>query len=412
MEMLHSLLSLQPDLRHHCKSLFLIYKEKDSLYSHSSGIGNEGQNEDETEEITGENPEMDVTFPRTGILNDIYTWLFNVTDFQVHVHGFAKEMPNFSFALSSMPKLAVLRITGFVNYLLILKQLVAIRPDSMPRTLDLSTAISNGWDYVESDRQEACQTIPNAIGTGSVTRLLTGAGLDVDVLTALVAWPRRLERLALQVDPNCITGHSADRGSLQNVLDSQKKSLTHLRIEGKYELGLHGFDLRDFSRLEQLALCTATMSNFNQFPRDKTIMPELDCRIFAPNLRSLLWVLPWWLDTKSKVKDFFAKKHEKRMRLFLEMAIKLRERKDIAYAGHFARVWVQSTADPPERFERKAQRNFEKGLRHINALDDEFRSLGIRIKHLPLPKPRSDVKATKHTIFGPLEEVWSWDKST
>ncbi|KAM0202088.1 hypothetical protein ACHAQI_010947 [Fusarium lateritium] len=412
MEMLHNLLSVQPGLRQHCKSLYFICKEKHSLYSHSSSIGNEGQNEDETEDITGENPEMDVTFPRTGILNDMYNWLFNVTDFRVHVHGFAEEMPNFPLPLSSMPKLAVLRITGYVNYLLIFKQLGTIRPDSMPRTLDLSKAVSNGWDYVESNRQEACQAIRNAIGTGSVTRLLTGAGLDVDVLTALVAWPRRLERLALQVDPNCVTSHSADGGSLQEVLDSQKKSLTHLRIEGKYELGLHGFDLRDFSRLEHLALCTATMSNFNQFPRNKTIMPEFDCRIFAPNLRSLLWVLPWWLDSKSKVKDFFAKRHEKRLRLLLEMAIKLRERKDIAYAGHFARVWVQSTADPPERFEQKAQRNFEKDLQKINTLDDEFKPLGIRIKHLPLPKLGPDDTTSRHTIFGPLDEVWSWDKST
>jgi hypothetical protein len=249
------------------------------------------------------------------------------------------------------------------------------------------------------------------IGTGPVTRLLTGTGLDTDFLAALVAWPRSLERLALQVDPSRITTHSTDHGSLQKVLDSQKKSLTHLRIEGKYELGLHGFDLRDFSRLEQLALCTATMSNFNQFPRNKTIMPELDCRIFAPHLRSLLWVLPWWLDSKPKVRDFFAKRHEKRLRLLLETAIKLRERKDVGYAGNFERVWVQSTADPPERFEEKAQRNFMKDLRKIDALDDEFRPLEIRIRHLPLPKPRQDVDTSRHTTFGPLDEVWSWDEN-
>jgi hypothetical protein len=249
------------------------------------------------------------------------------------------------------------------------------------------------------------------IGTGPVTRLLTGTGLDTYALAALVAWPRRLERLALQVDPSRITTHSTDHGSLQKILDSQKESLTHLRIEGKYELGLHGFDLRDFSRLEQLALCTATMSNFNQFPRNKTIMPELDCRIFAPHLRSLLWVLPWWLDSKPKVRDFFAKRHEKRLRLLLETAIKLRERKDVGYAGNFEGVWVQSTADPPERFEEKAQRNFMKDLRRIDALDDEFRPLGIRIRHLPLPKPRQDIDTSRHTIFGPLDEVWSWDEN-
>jgi hypothetical protein len=248
-------------------------------------------------------------------------------------------------------------------------------------------------------------------GTGSITRLLTGTGLGTDVLTALVAWPKRLERLALQVDPYRITTHSYDNGCLQKILDTQKESLTHLRIEGNYELGLHGFDLRDFSRLEQLALDTATMSNFNQFPRNKTIVPELDCRIFGPNLRSLLWVLPWWSAFDSKVKDFFGKKHEKRLRLLLEMAIKLREHRDMENAGDFKRVWVQTTIDPPLSNE-KAQRNIEKDLRRINALDDEFRPLGIRITHSPLPKPIQNVDTIRHTIFGPLDEVWSWDKST
>jgi hypothetical protein len=249
------------------------------------------------------------------------------------------------------------------------------------------------------------------IGTGSITRLLTGTGLDNDILAALVAWPRELERLALQVDPYRITTHSDDNGSLQKILDSQKESLTHLRIEGNYEPGLYGFDLRDFSRLEQLALDTATMSNFNQFPRNKTIVPELDCRIFAPGLRSLLWVLPWRSAFDSKVKDFFAKRHEKRLRLLLETAIKLREHGDVGNARHFERVWVQTTIDPPRPIE-KAQRNIEKDLRRINALDDDFRPLGIRITHSPLPKSSQDVETGRHTIFGPLEHVWSWNKST
>ncbi|KIL89247.1 hypothetical protein FAVG1_07641 [Fusarium avenaceum] len=379
MEILRDLLSLKPDLRQHCKSLCLFYREKHLMDFYSS------DSEDGVEDGDGGYPEICTPFPRSGILDDIYTWLVHVTDFQVHIDAFAEEMPNFSVALTSMPKLAVLRITGEVDYLSIFKQLVTIRPDFVLETLDLSSATANGYD--------------------------NSTGLDLDILAALVAWPRALERLALRYDPYCVTTHSPEDGSLQNILDSQKESLTHLRVEGNYELGLHGFGLRDFSRLEQLALDTATMSNFNQFPRNKTIVPELDSRIFAPNLRSLLWVLPWWSAFDSKVKDFFGKKHEKRLRLLLEMAIKLREHRDTGNARLFESVWVQTTIDPPRPNER-AQRNIEKDLQRLNALDDEFRPLGIRISHLPLPKPSPSVDRDRRTFFGPLEDVWSWDKGT
>ncbi|KAH6964599.1 hypothetical protein DER45DRAFT_592252 [Fusarium avenaceum] len=410
MEILRDLLSLKPELRQHCKSLCLVYKEKHLMNAYSSGMSDEGDGEDGIEDGDGGYSEIDTAFPRSGILDDIYTWLVNVTDFQVHIDAFAEEMPNFSVALTSMPKLAVLRITGDVDYLSIFKQLVTIRPDSVLETLDLSSATANGYDTTETAAREACQTLDNVRGTGSITRLLTGTGLDIDILAALAAWPRALERLALRFDPYCVTTHSPEDRSLQNILDSQKESLTHLRIEGNYELGLYGFDLRDFSRLEQLALDTATMSNFNQFPRNKTIVPELDCRIFAPNLRSLLWVLPWWSAFDSKVKDFFGKKHEKRLRLLLEMAIKLREHRDTGNARLFESVWVQTTIDPPRPNER-AQRNIEKDLQRLNALDDEFRPLGIRISHSPLPKPSPSVERDRRTFFGPLEDVWSWDKS-
>ncbi|CAJ0553167.1 Ff.00g116790.m01.CDS01 [Fusarium sp. VM40] len=303
MEILRDLLSLKPHLRQHCKSLCLVYREKHHMDFNSSGMSDEGHSEEEIENGNGQYPEIHTPFPRSGILDDIYTWLVNVTDFQVHIDVWAVEMPNFSVALTSMPKLAVLRITGEVDYLSIFKQLVTVRPDSLLETLDLSNATANGYDYddTEATAREVYQTLDNVRGTGSMTRLLTGTCLGTDVLTALVAWPRRLERLALQVDPYRITTHSPDNGSLQKILDSQKDSLTHLRIEGNYELGLYGFDLTDFSRLEQLALDTATMSNFNQFPRNKTIVPELDCRIFAPNLRSLLL---FWKETREKIETF------------------------------------------------------------------------------------------------------------
>jgi hypothetical protein len=159
MEVLHNILSLRPDLRQHCKSLCFVSKEENLLDPYSSDSSDEGYSDDGTEVSNDEIPEMDVSFPRTGILGDIHTWLINVTHFQVHVDGFAKEMPNFSPALISMPKLTILRVTGDVDYLSIFKQLATIRPDSMLMTLDLSHAASNGWDYIEPNAREACQTL-------------------------------------------------------------------------------------------------------------------------------------------------------------------------------------------------------------------------------------------------------------
>jgi hypothetical protein len=159
MEILHNLLSLKPDLSQHCKSLCFVYKEQYLGDSYSSGMSDEGHSEDGTEVSNGEIPEMDINFPRAEILNDIHTWLVNVTDFQVYVDGFAKEMPNFSIALISMPKLTILRITGDVDYLSIFKQLATIQPDSILKTLDLSNTTSNGWEYNEPNARAACQTL-------------------------------------------------------------------------------------------------------------------------------------------------------------------------------------------------------------------------------------------------------------
>ncbi|KAM0547586.1 hypothetical protein ACHAPJ_010330 [Fusarium lateritium] len=240
-------------------------------------------------------------------------------------------------------------------------------------------------------------------GKAPFTRLLAGSMLDVEMLTVLVAWPKNLERFAHHIDQSRISNNS-----LQSVLDTQKQSLTHLRIEGPYELGLSGFDLREFPRLEHLSLCNATMSNFNQYPRNKTVVPELDARIFAPRLRSLLWRLPWWLTNKDKVRDFFSKKHEKRLRSLLEMALKLREERGNG-EWQFERVWVQSMLEAPELLKEKPQRNFEKEMRRLRASADEFRPLGIDIRHVPVPEVEYHTVYIEDGVFEPLDQVWSWD---
>lgn len=171
MEILRDLLSLTPDLRQHCKSLCLFYREKHLMDFYSSGMSDEGRSEDGMEDGDGGYPEICTPFPRSGILDDIYTWLANVTDFQVHIDVFAEEMPNFSVALTSMPKLAVLRITGEVDYLSIFKQLVTIRPDSVLETLDLSSATANGYDNTEATAREACQTLDVSLSLHSQTKI-------------------------------------------------------------------------------------------------------------------------------------------------------------------------------------------------------------------------------------------------
>jgi hypothetical protein len=126
-----------------------------------------------------------------------------------------------------------------------------------------------------------------------------------DELAALVAWPKRLERLAMNTNPKQMTTTSVYESSLKHILDAQKDSLTHLRIEGEYEPGLPGFDLRTFSRLEHLALCTTALSHCEQ--------PELIEHIFAPRLRSLLWVQPWWLTGEPMPSyNFFTSKEDER----------------------------------------------------------------------------------------------------
>ena len=247
-------------------------------------------------------------------------------------------------------------------------------------------------------------------GTAPFTRLLAGPAFDVEMLTALIAWPRSLEKLAHHVDSTRIA--SRFRGcSLQPALDTQKHSLTHLRIEGPSELDLSAIDFRDFPRLEHLCLCNGTMSNFDRYPRNKTVAPQLDARIFAPRLRSLLWRLPWWLTSKGPSGEFFSKHHEKRLRALLEMALKLRaERSD--GESQFRRIWVQSVLEAPEPLKEKSGRDFEKDLDRLRTLGDEFRSFGIDFRHVPVPEVKDHAVYIEDSVFEPLDQVWSWDDNS
>lgn len=205
-------------------------------------------------------------------------------------------------------------------------------------------------------------------------------------LEILLAWPKRLERLALQTNTQQLSD-DVERGTLQKPLDIVKDTLRQLRIEGDDELGLGGFDLRAFPCLEHLALCTATISNYNQNPRDGTKLPELDLHIFAPRLRSLLWVLPWWERKQPKVKDFFGKKHEDRLRGLLQKAVEVKRAREVeGKEWCFERVWLQTIRVPLETLTGKAGQNFEKDLNRIKGLDDEFKGEGIRVRHLPFPR--------------------------
>ncbi|WXC42269.1 hypothetical protein QX201_002049 [Fusarium graminearum] len=144
----------------------------------------------------------------------------------------------------------------------------------------------SGVDYVEK-----VEMLQGIVGTAPFTRLLASADMHPDQVAAMVAWPRHLERLAMQTNPKLMTTTSVHEGSLQHILDIPKDSLTHFRIEGDYELGMRGFDLRDFPCLEHLALCNATI--FGRDPvRPQDTFPDHYQHILAPHLRSLLWVMP------------------------------------------------------------------------------------------------------------------------
>ncbi|KAJ4246316.1 hypothetical protein NW762_013667 [Fusarium torreyae] len=346
--------------------------------------------------------------PFPALLNDFFNWMTNVTDLHIHEGYHISKIPDFSQALRSMPNLTALKMTGHIDYLQIFDQIITLEQGAALQTLDISDVTTGSWDYHDSDRQKVIQKLQEHTGTAPFTRLLAGPTLDVEVLMALVAWPKCLERFALHVDSSRIARHLVYDGSLQPALDIQKHSLTHLRIEGDYELGLSGFDLRDFPCLEHLCLCNATMSNFNQHPRNKTVVPDLDARIFAPRLRNLLWRLPWWLTGKDKMRDFFSRKHEKRLRSLLDMALKLKEERSDG-EWQFEGIWVQSVLEVPDPLRVKRRRNFDKEMDRLRALGDEFRPLGIDIRHVPVPELKDNSMYIEDSVFEPLDRVWRWD---
>lgn len=238
------------------------------------------------------------------------------------------------------------------------------------------------------------------------TRLLTSPEMGTRQLEILLAWPKGLERLALQTNTQRLSD-DVDRGTLQKPLDVVKDTLKQLRIEGDNELGLGGLDLRAFPCLEHVALCIATISNYNQNPHNGTKLPKLDLHIFAPRLRSLLWVLPWWEQKQPKVKDFFGKRHEDRLRGLLQKAVEVkRAREAEGKEWCFERVWLETIRVPLESLRGKARWNFKKDLKRIKNLDDEFKGEGIRVRHLPFPRASTDAERK----FPRLEEIWDWDE--
>ncbi|KAF4973613.1 hypothetical protein FSARC_153 [Fusarium sarcochroum] len=415
MEKLHDIFRSNPGLRRHCKSLCVVYEAAPVDYTYTPDQDDE-EDEDEVEEVQ----QSGSLIHSLALGNDLFSWLTNVTDLHIHVGLHTREMPDFLQALKSMPNLTTLRITGRVEYLGIFDQIATLEPGASLQTLDMSEAMAGDWDYHEINRQKTLRKLQvnelhqhrlKTTSTAPFTRLLAGPGLDAEALTALVAWPKSLERLAYIVDQFRMPSHAAHGSSLQPALDTQKHSLTHLRLVGPYEIGLFGFDLRDFPRLEHLSLCNAIMSNFNQYPRNKTVIPELDAQIFAPRLRSLLWVLPWWRSPTSKARDFFSKKHEKRFRSLLTMALRLREERGDE-EWQFERIWVQSVLDAPDPSREKVRRNFEKEMDRLRSLGDEFRSLGIDIRHVPVPEAKDGPEHEELRVFEPRDQVWSWDDNS
>lgn len=87
-----------------------------------------------------------VTYPERSILHDIYVLLNNVADFQIHCDN-TTGTPDFAVALSLLPTINVIRVTGQVHYLSIFKQLSRHVPqDSSLQTLDLSEATCSTYE--------------------------------------------------------------------------------------------------------------------------------------------------------------------------------------------------------------------------------------------------------------------------
>ncbi|KAL6920619.1 hypothetical protein FSST1_004645 [Fusarium sambucinum] len=246
-------------------------------------------------------------------------------------------------------------------------------------------------------------------GTAPFTRLLTGPHTDPDILKAMVAWPRRLERLALQTSPEQMTISQREQGSVQHILDTQKNSLTHLRFEGEYEPGLLGFDLRGFPCLEHLALSSATISDRSWLERNDNSLADPREHILAPRLRSLLLVMP--PNQSEDGESFnFESSNLQAQEIMNTVSEELLEGQEARKERSLKRIWVQTLTKPLESLPAHAQETFAAHLRNLAWVDDMWGEPdGPLLQHVPLPKGGMGIDAPSPGPFPPLDEVWSWD---
>jgi hypothetical protein len=165
MKNLHGLLAMRPDFGYHCKSLCFIYKEDPLSYDSRNET-----DEDSGEDGESKRPQNYIELPQTALLNDIYSLMANVIDFQVNVTDLTEKMPEFSQALASMPKLTRLYIMGDVEYLPLVRQIATLPSDSMLETLDISctTAVEcaqYGYEAQQAIMLQELQVSHNIIRT-------------------------------------------------------------------------------------------------------------------------------------------------------------------------------------------------------------------------------------------------------
>ncbi|KAF5246878.1 hypothetical protein FAUST_1063 [Fusarium austroamericanum] len=249
------------------------------------------------------------------------------------------------------------------------------------------------YDFSGVDYVEKVEMLQGITGTAPFTRLLTSADMHPDQLAAMVAWPRCLERLAMQTNPKLMTTTSVHEGSLQHILDSQKDSLTHLRIEGDYELGLRGFDLRDFPCLEHLCLCTATIfgRDMRDMRRPHGTIPDHYRHILAPRLGSLLWVMP---PKHPETGEFFGPKNQSRVEsVMIGLKQQQIEYREAGKQCSLKRIRLQTLRKPVESLPTDAQVKFASHQKWIASFDEFFKDSEPTLQLVPPPK----------------HEVWSWD---
>ncbi|KAG8675893.1 hypothetical protein FPOAC1_001888 [Fusarium poae] len=418
MERLRNLMNLNPELGKRCKSLCLAYKQvKVPVRIPGQPDANEGwippeglvrdldiYNRGEIFEGFRHEFQLERTIipDPLWLNNNIYSCFSQVTDVQLHSNHFGNVLPDMTPALSSFPNLTTLRVTGKVDYASLIEQLVEIlTPSSALQTLDLSRAPADYWSHGFARIAETLMA-----RTAPFTRLLTGPDTCPRILESLVAWPRRLERLVLQTSFSQMNLNWG-RG-VQEILDGQKDCLTHLRFQGKYELGLTGFDLRDFPCLEHLALDSATISNRDPRRRDGSTLPDLEQRILAPRLRSLLWVMP---AEQPESGDFFGPDNQSRLEnVLFSLGRKRIEYQESGKEWTLKRIWLQTLAEPLESLPADAQDSFASHLKWISRSDQFCRGPeGPTLQHVPLPKGGMGANASPRGSFSQLDEVWSWD---